>query len=119
VSPEDASVPDYLGLPLGRFLDLVASREPAPGGGAVAYGRVLDAYRPTRDGDEEGRRRRIQEALSEAADVPLSTAEIGAEGDMGACVIDGRDLATEAPEVVGSGTISVGALHPEKGVIGD
>jgi formiminotetrahydrofolate cyclodeaminase len=127
VSREDATVPDYLGLPLGRFLDMVASREPAPGGGAsaavavtlaaalatmaarfstdhltdaeaiadraeklrsrvmplaradaAAYGRVLDAYRTPRD-DEEGRRRKLREALSEAADVPLSIAEIGAE----------------------------------------
>ena len=36
VPPEDAAVPDYLSLPLGRFLDLVASGEPAPGGGAAA-----------------------------------------------------------------------------------
>jgi formiminotetrahydrofolate cyclodeaminase len=36
VPPEDAAMPDYLGLPLGRFLDLVASGEPAPGGGAAA-----------------------------------------------------------------------------------
>ena len=120
-------VPDYAQLPLGCFLDMVASREPAPGGGAsaavavalaaalsnmaarfstehlaetetlvgtaeelrgramplaradaAAYGRVLDAYRSPR-GDEEGRRRRVREALSEAADVPLSIAEIGAE----------------------------------------
>jgi formiminotetrahydrofolate cyclodeaminase len=120
-------VPDYAGLPLGRFLDMVASREPAPGGGAsaavavalaaalagmaarfstdqladadriadsaeglrsqvmplaradaAAYGRVLDAYRSSRD-DEEGRRRKVRDALSEAADVPLSIAEIGAE----------------------------------------
>ncbi|HEY0129416.1 MAG TPA: cyclodeaminase/cyclohydrolase family protein [Rubrobacteraceae bacterium] len=120
-------VPDYAQLPLGCFLDMVASREPAPGGGAsaavavalaaalssmaarfsiehlaetetlvgtaeelrgrvmplaradaAAYGRVLDAYRTPR-GDEEGRRRRVREALSEAADVPLSIAEIGAE----------------------------------------
>jgi formiminotetrahydrofolate cyclodeaminase len=126
VSPEDATVPDYLGLPLGRFLELVASREPAPGGGAsaavtvalaaslssmsarfstdhlaeaaalaeraetlrsevsplaqadaAAYGRVLEAYRIERD--EEGRRQRIREALSGAANVPLSIAEIGAE----------------------------------------
>jgi methenyltetrahydrofolate cyclohydrolase len=120
--------PDYLGQPLGGFLDLVASREPAPGGGAsaavtvalaaalaamaarfstehlavradglavradglrgevvllaradaVAYGRVLDAQRAPRD-DEEGRRRKIREALTEAADVPLSVAGIGAE----------------------------------------
>ena len=35
-SPEDAAMPDYLSLPLGRFLDLVASGEPAPGGGAAA-----------------------------------------------------------------------------------
>ena len=124
---ENGGVPDYAELPLGRFLDMVASREPAPGGGAsaavavalaaaltgmaarfsmdhlpdaetvadkaeglrgramslaredaVAYGRALDAYRTPRD-DEEGRRRRIREALSEAADVPLSIAEIGAE----------------------------------------
>ena len=45
---------------------------------AAAYGRVLDAYRSPR-GDEEGRRRRVREALSETANVPLSIAEIGAE----------------------------------------
>jgi formiminotetrahydrofolate cyclodeaminase len=45
---------------------------------AAAYGRVLDAYRTPRD-DEDGRRRKIREALLEAADVPLSIAEIGAE----------------------------------------
>ena len=44
----------------------------------TAYGRVLDAYRTTRD-DEEARRRKIREAQSEAADVPLSITEIGAE----------------------------------------
>ena len=119
--------PDYLGQPLDGFLDLVASREPAPGGGAssavavalaaalsamaarfstehladadglaaradelraevvplaradaAAYGRVLDAQRAPRD-DEEARRRKIREALTEAADVPLSVAGIGAE----------------------------------------
>ena len=121
------TVPGYTELPLGHFLDMVASREPAPGGGAsaavavalaaaltgmaarfstghlddaeaiagkaeelrsrvmplaradaAAYGRVLDAYRIPHD-DEEERRRRIREALSEAADVPLSIAEVGAE----------------------------------------
>ena len=119
--------PDYLEQPLGRFLDLVASREPAPGGSATAavavalsaalsamaarfstehladadelasradglraevvllaradaaaYGHVLDAQRAPRD-DEEARRRRIREALTEAADAPLSVAGIGAE----------------------------------------
>lgn len=119
---------DYLEQPLGSFLDLVASREPAPGGGASAavtvalaaaltamaarlstdhlaaaaglaaradglrgevvllaradaeaYGRVLDAQQAPRDVGEEGRRRRIREALTEAADVPLSIAGIGAE----------------------------------------
>ena len=29
-------IPDYAELPLGCFLDMVASREPAPGGGASA-----------------------------------------------------------------------------------
>jgi formiminotetrahydrofolate cyclodeaminase len=120
--------PDYLKQPLGRFLDLVASREPAPGGGAsaavtvalaaalsgmaarfstehlddadeivrradglrsevvllaradaAAYGRVLEAYRTPRDIDEGERRLRIREALTEAANVPLSIAEIGTE----------------------------------------
>ena len=119
--------PDYMCQPLGGFLDLVASREPAPGGGAsaavtvalaaalaamaarfttehlagadgladradglrgevvllaradaVAYGRVLDAQRAPHD-DEEARRRKIREALTQAADVPLSVAGIGAE----------------------------------------
>ena len=122
------TVPEYTELPLGHFLDMVASREPAPGGGvsaavavalaaaltamaarfstghlddaeaiagkaeelrsrvmplaradAAAYGRVLDAYRIPHDDDEGERRRRIREALSEAADVPLSIAEVGAE----------------------------------------
>jgi formiminotetrahydrofolate cyclodeaminase len=120
------AVPNYAELPLGRFMDMVASREPTPGGGAsaavavalaaaltamaarfsadhladaetiadraeelrnrvmplaqadaAAYGRVLDAYRTPRD--DEKRRRRIREALSEAADVPLSIAEVGVE----------------------------------------
>ena len=118
---------DYLEQSLGDFLDLVASREPAPGGGAsaavavalaaaltamaarfssglladaegltaradglraevvplaradaAAYGRVLDAQQAPRD-DEEARRRKIREALTQAADVPLSVAGIGAE----------------------------------------
>jgi formiminotetrahydrofolate cyclodeaminase len=30
------AIPDYTDLPLGRFFDMVASREPAPGGGASA-----------------------------------------------------------------------------------
>jgi formiminotetrahydrofolate cyclodeaminase len=126
VALEDATVPDYLDLSLERFLEQVAARKPAPGGGAsaavtvalaaalssmsarlsadhlgeatalakraerlrgevlslsradvAAYGRVLEASRIPRD-DEE-RRRRIRGALSEAADVPLSIAEIGAE----------------------------------------
>ena len=121
------TVPNYAELPLGRFMDMVASREPTPGGGAsaavavalaaaltamaarfsadhladaetiadrveelrnrvmplaqadaAAYGRVLDAYHTPRD-DDEKRRRRIREALSEAADVPLSIAEVGVE----------------------------------------
>ena len=127
-APLENATPDYMKAPLGEFLDLVASREPAPGGGAsaavavalaaalsgmaarfstehladadrlagradglrgevvllaradaAAYGRVLDAYRTPRDVGEVERRLGIREALSEAADVPLSIAEIGAE----------------------------------------
>lgn len=126
---EVAGAPDYLKEPLAGFLDLVASDEPAPGGGAVAavavslaaglcamsarlstgqlsdapelveraerlrrrvaplaqedstaYGRVLAAHRaPADGGDPEAHRERIGEALSGAADVPLSVAEAGAE----------------------------------------
>lgn len=113
-----AAVEEYLDLPLGRFLELVASRRPAPGGGSVAaavvaaaaglagmtarlssghldaapdlsgeadrlreeaaplvradaeaYGRVLEARR-SREG--------VQAALSEAAEVPLQIAGVGA-----------------------------------------
>ncbi len=127
-SPLENAAANYMEAPLGEFLDLVASREPAPGGGAsaavavalaaalsgmaarfstehladadalagradglrgevvllaradaVAYGRVLDANRAPRDVGEEERRQRIREALTEAAEVPLSIAEIGAE----------------------------------------
>ena len=45
---------------------------------AIAYGRVLTAYRTPDDGDPNARRERIQRALSEAADVPLAIAETGA-----------------------------------------
>ena len=119
----ESTVPNYPELSLGDFLDLVASREPAPGGGAAAavtvalaaalssmsarfstdhlvealtlteraeqlrsevmplaradaaaYGRVLEAYRSPQEEPWS-----IREALSEAASVPLSVAEIGAE----------------------------------------
>ncbi|MDP9475266.1 MAG: cyclodeaminase/cyclohydrolase family protein [Actinomycetota bacterium] len=117
---------DYLKEPLGRFLELTASPELAPGGGATAavtvalaaalsgmaarfsadhledagaladradrlregaarlaradaaaYGRVLDARRLS--GDPDLRRRRVKNALSDATDVPLTVAEVGAE----------------------------------------
>jgi methenyltetrahydrofolate cyclohydrolase len=151
------TVPDYAELPLGRFLDMVASREPAPGGGAsaavavalaaaltsmaarfsrdhladaetiaekaeelrsrgmllaqadaAAYGRVLDAYRNPHE-DEEKRRRRIREALSEAADVPLSIAEVGVEvaGNAGRLAEEGnpnlRGDAVTATVLAGAG----------------
>jgi methenyltetrahydrofolate cyclohydrolase len=157
-------VPDYSELPLARFLDMVASREPAPGGGAsaavavalaaaltamaarfstehlddagtvadraeelrsrvmplaqadaAAYGRVLDAYRIPR-GDEEGRRRRIREALSEAADVPLSIAEVGAEvaGNAAQLVEEGnpnlRGDAVTATVLAGAGVRAAATL---------
>src|SRR5215208_3335007 len=104
LSPENATS-DYLDLPLGEFLDLVASGNPAPGGGSVAaladadglteradaarrrvaplaridaesYGRVLEAYR---EPDSETRRERVSDALSGASDVPLAIAEVGNE----------------------------------------
>jgi methenyltetrahydrofolate cyclohydrolase len=115
---DPGDTPDYLQLPLSRFLDLVASGDPAPAGGSVAaiavalaaglsamaarlstdhlsdapklaarsdslrsgtallaqadvaaYSRVLAAQR-------EGN---AQDALSQAADVPLAVAAAGAE----------------------------------------
>jgi methenyltetrahydrofolate cyclohydrolase len=45
---------------------------------ATAYGHVLTAYRTPDDEDPDVRRGRIQRALSEAADVPLTIAETGA-----------------------------------------
>ncbi len=156
--------PDYLGQPLGEFLDLVASREPAPGGGAsaavavalaaaltamaarfstehladaeglasradglrdevaplapadaAAYGLVLDAYRTPRD-DEEARGRKIREALTEAADVPLSVAGVGAEvaGLAARLVGEGnpnlRGDAVTAVVLAGAGTRAAAAL---------
>jgi formiminotetrahydrofolate cyclodeaminase len=117
--------PDYLELPVGRFLDLVAAGESAPGGGsavavsvalaaglssmaallstkqltdaaglaqraedlrervaplaradATAYSRVLAAQRAREAPAHDGQ---VRAALSEAADVPLAVAEVGAE----------------------------------------
>lgn len=156
--------PDYLEQPLGGFLDLVASREPAPGGGAsaavavalaaaltamaarfstehladadgiaaradglrdeaillaradaAAYGRVLDAQQTPRD-DEEARRRKIREALTGAADVPLSIAGIGAEvaGDAARLAEEGnpnlRGDAVTAVFLAGAGVRAAAAL---------
>ena len=54
---------------------------------ATAYGRVLAAYRISRDAPE--RAGQIAAALSEAADTPLAIAEIGAEvAAIGARVLD-------------------------------
>lgn len=154
-SPESATL-DYAGLPLGEFLDLVASREPAPGGGASAAvavalaaalssmaarfstdhlaeaqalaeqaerlrgevlplaradGRLLDAYRIPRDNEE-----RVREALSEAASVPLSIAEIGAEvtGISARLARDGnpnlRGDAATAVELAGAGVRAAAML---------
>lgn len=44
---------------------------------AAVYGRVLEARRASEDVEE--RRRKIRAAFSDAADVPLSVAEVGAE----------------------------------------
>jgi methenyltetrahydrofolate cyclohydrolase len=120
MTADTRSTPDYLEMPLSRFLEHVASGESAPGGGAAvavavalaaglssmstilssshlpdaawlisrtdrlrqdvallaqadaeAYGRVIAAQR-TQD-------QSVQEALSNAADVPLAVAEVGAE----------------------------------------
>ena len=161
---ESGPGPDYLEQPLGSFLDLVASREPAPGGGAsaavtvalaaalsamaarfsaehlagadglaaradglrgevvllaradaAAYGRVLDAQRAPRD-DEEARSRRIREALTEAADVPLSIAGIGAEvAGIAARLVEAgnpnlRGDAVTAAVLAGAGTRAAAAL---------
>ena len=161
-SPENVA-PDYMEVPLGEFLDLVASREPAPGGGAsaavavtlaaalssmaarfftdhlteapllaeraeelrnaaaplarsdaISYGYVLEAYRAPHE--EEGRPRRIREALSEAANVPLSIAEIGAEvAGVGARLAEEgnpnlKGDALTAVELAGAGVRAAAAL---------
>ncbi len=46
---------------------------------AASYGRVLDAYHLPREPDPETRTKRIRDALSGAADVPLAIAEVGNE----------------------------------------
>jgi len=157
--------PDYLGQPLGGFLDLVASREPAPGGGAsaavtvalaaaltamaarfstehladagelaaradtlrgevvllaradaAAYGRVLDAQQVPRGVNEEGRRQRVREALTGAADVPLSIVGIGAEvaGNAARLAAEGnpnlRGDAVTAAVLAGAGTRAAATL---------
>ena len=46
---------------------------------AESYGRVLDAYRLPHEPVSESREERLRDALSGAADVPLSVAEVGSE----------------------------------------
>jgi len=125
--PGLADEPEYLGLSLAEFLNLVSTTEPAPAGGSVAalavglaaglcvmaarlstrqlsdaadlvvaaevlrdraallsqadaaaYGRVISAQRLSREPDPVDRRRLIDTALVEAAEIPMELAEIGA-----------------------------------------
>jgi formiminotetrahydrofolate cyclodeaminase len=46
---------------------------------AESYGRVLHAYHLPQEPDPETRSERLEDALSEAADVPLAVAEVGSE----------------------------------------
>ncbi|MGH9008969.1 MAG: cyclodeaminase/cyclohydrolase family protein [Acidimicrobiia bacterium] len=151
---------------LERFLERLASTDPAPGGGgsaaiatamaaalvemaaglstdqvkdaadvgaaagdirrraitladedAVAYGRVLDAYRRPPDTDPDARRRQIREALEGATAVPLEIASLAAdaaglgnrlvaggnpnlEGDAAAAVLLARAAARAAVRLV-------------------
>ncbi len=149
----------YSDLSVAEFLQAVAAREPAPGGGAVAavsvaaaaalaamaarfspgmqdlaeradllraevlpladadaaaYGRVLAANRMPRDAPE--RAGQIATALSEAADIPLAVAEIGAEvASIGARVFDAgnanlRGDTLAAVWMAGAGTRTAAAL---------
>lgn len=122
--------PDYADMPLGQFLEALASAAPAPGGGAAAalsvalgaglctmaarlsarrlgsaaagllttdglrilrraaslmqadaeaYGRVISAMRAQAGADPAVREQAVAAALSDAADVPMQVAELGAE----------------------------------------
>lgn len=81
---------------------------------AVAYGRVLAAYRMP--GDAPERPGQIATALSEAADIPLAVAEIGAEvASIGAHVLDAghatlRGDALAAVRMAGAGVRTAAAL---------
>src|ERR687883_2052573 len=86
--PDDATVPDYLDLPLGRFLDLLASREPAPAGGtsaaiAVALAAALSSMSARLSTDHLGEE---APALAERAEqlrgevLPLARADAAAYG---------------------------------------
>ena len=119
MTAETRSTPDYLEIPLSRFLEHVASGESAPGGGAAAAvavalaaslssmslilssdhlpdaawlisrtDRLRQDVARLAQADAEAYRRVIAarhaqdqsvQALSEAADVPLAIAEVGAE----------------------------------------
>lgn len=120
MTAETRSTPDYLEIPLSRFLEHVASGESAPGGGAAAAvavalaaslssmsvilsndhlpdaawlisrtDRLRQDVARLAQADAEAYRRviaarhaqdqSVQVALSEAADVPLAIAEVGAE----------------------------------------
>jgi len=127
-APAGPQAASYLDGTLGRFLDQVSSKQPAPGGGAAAavtvamaaglvgmaarfavdhladatdivscaevlrrrvaplaqtdadaYRGYLAATRLPREPKPEARRRQIRAALSRAADVPLTVAEIAAD----------------------------------------
>ncbi len=122
--------PDYADMPLGQFLEALASAAPAPGGGAAAalsvalgaglctmaarlsarrlgsaaagllttdglrilrraaslmqadaeaYSRVISAMRAQAGADPAVREQAVAAALSDAADVPMQVAELGAE----------------------------------------
>ncbi len=72
----DAVTADHLTTEAERIRPLAASLMQADG---EAYGRVISAMRGPAVGDPAGRERAVAAALSDAADVPMQIAALGAE----------------------------------------
>lgn len=89
---------EYLSLPLGRFLDRLAAREPAPGGGAaaavavaMAAGLVAMAARFSRD-----RLENAEDVVAKAETLRLRVAPLAqADADAWQKVIEARALPRE------------------------
>src|SRR5918995_1078212 len=111
------AVPNYAELPLGRFMDMVASREPTPGGGAsaavaVALAAALTAMAARFSADHLADAETIADRAEELRNrvMPLAQADAAAYGRVLDAYRTPRDDAVTAAALAKAGVRAAATL---------